>query len=445
MAEGGSSALATGVPAGIAFRSRDFRLYQAARLMVIVGAEAQSVAVAWQVYAITHSALDLGFTGLALFLPGLVFMLAAGHVADRYDRRKIILACYGLQAVCTAVLLWLSLSSWALEGGRIWPIYAVLVGIGLGRAFSGPAASAMLPSLVPKDHFVNAVTWGATIYQIANMSGPAVGGLLFTLPLVGVLLKWRGAGIVYAFTLAMLLGFLVLVGMIRTSMAAAEKKVFSMRTVLAGLDYVWKTKLLLGSISLDLFAVMLGGAVALLPIFATDILHAGPRGLGVLRAMPSVGALAVSLTMLVKPIKRRAGAVMLMCVGIFGAATVVFGLSKSLWVSLVALVLVGASDMVSVVIRSSILQLATPPEMRGRVSAVNWLFIGASNEFGEFESGLTAQWWGAVRAVVIGGLASMVVTASAAGLFPQLRKADSLTAESLMSAERELSVGEPAD
>jgi MFS family permease len=413
--------------------------------MVILGAEAQSVAVAWQVYAITHSALDLGFTGLALFLPGLFFMLAAGHVADRYDRRKIIMACYGLQAVCTAVLLWLSLSAWALEGGRIWPIYAVLVGIGLGRAFSGPAASAMLPSLVPKDHFVNAVTWGATIYQIANMSGPAVGGLLFTLPLAGVLLKWKGAAIVYAFTLAMLMGFLILVGMIRASMAPVDKKAFSMRTVLAGLEYVWKTKLLLGSISLDLFAVMLGGATALLPIFATDILHAGPRGLGLLRAMPSVGALAVSLTMLVRPIKRRAGAVMLMCVGIFGAATVVFGLSKSIWVSSVALVFVGASDMVSVVIRSSILQLATPPEMRGRVSAVNWLFIGASNEFGEFESGLTAHWWGAVRAVVIGGLASMAVTASAAGLFPQLRKADALTAEALMGAKQELSVAEPAD
>ena len=445
MAEGGSSALAAAVPAGVAFRSRDFRLYQSARLMVIVGAEAQSVIVGWQVYAITHSALDLGFTGLALFLPGLFFMLAAGHVADRYDRRKIILACYGLQAICTAVLLWLSLSEWALEGGRIWPIYAVLVGIGLGRAFSGPAASAMLPSLVPKDHFVNAVTWGATIYQIANMSGPAVGGLLFTLPLAGALLKWKGAAIVYAFTLAMLMGFLVLVGMIRVSFAPVEKKAFSMRTVLAGLEYVWNTKLLLGSISLDLFAVMLGGAVALLPIFAMDILHAGPRGLGLLRAMPSVGALTVSLTMLVRPIKRRAGAVMLMCVGIFGAATVVFGLSKSLWVSLVALVLVGASDMVSVVVRSSILQLATPQEMRGRVSAVNWLFIGASNEFGEFESGLTAQWWGPVRAVVIGGLASMVVTASAAGLFPQLRRADALTPESLRGAERELSVAEPAD
>ncbi|MCU1318844.1 MAG: major facilitator superfamily transporter [Edaphobacter sp.] len=442
MAEGGCTESARAA-AGIAFESRNFRLYQSARLMVILGAEAQSVAVAWQVYQITHSALDLGLTGLALFMPGLFLMLAAGHAADRYDRRKIILACYGLQAVCTGVLLWLSMSTTALRVGRIWPVYAVLVGIGMGRAFSGPAASAMLPSLVPKDHFVNAVTWGATIYQIANMSGPAVGGLLFTLPLVGTMARWNGAAIVYAFTLVMLMGFLVLVGMIRLPQVPVAKKGFSARTILAGLEYVWRTKLLLGSISLDLFAVMLGGAVALLPIFATEILHAGPRGLGLLRAMPSVGALVVSLTMLVRPIKRRAGKVMLTCVGIFGAATVVFGLSKSMWVSLVALLVVGASDMVSVVVRSSILQLATPPEMRGRVSAVNWLFIGASNEFGEFESGLTASWWGAVRSVVVGGIGSLVVTAMAAGLFPELRGADALTAESLRESGRELSVVEP--
>lgn len=428
-----------------AFRSRDFRLYQTARLMVILGAESQSVAVAWQVYALTHSALDLGYTGLALFLPGLFVMLAAGHAADRFDRRKIILLCYGLQACCTAALLWLSLSATALKNGRIWPIYAVLVGMGLGRAFSGPASSALLPSLVPKEHFVNAVTWGATVYQIANMSGPAIGGILFTLPLARALAMWNGAPIVYCFTLLMLFGFIVLVSSIRTKMEHTEKKAFSLRTMLGGLEYVWNTKLLLGSISLDLFAVLLGGATALLPIFATDVLHAGPRGLGLLRAMPSVGALVVSLSMVVRPIKRRAGLTMLICVGIFGAATVVFGLSKSIWISSIALVIIGASDMVSVVVRSSILQLATPPEMRGRVSAVNWLFIGASNEFGEFESGLTAHWWGAVRAVVIGGVASMAVTASAAGLFPRLRHADRLTAESLMEANRELSVAEPVD
>jgi MFS family permease len=443
MAEGGSTAVLAGGSFKAAFSSRDFRLYQAARLMVIVGAEAQSVAVAWQVYAMTHSALALGYTGLALFAPGLFFMLAAGHVADRYNRRMVILCCYGLQAVCTAALLGLSMSREFMASGRVWPIYAVLVGIGLGRAFSGPAASAMLPSLVPKEHFVNAVTWGATIYQIANMSGPAVGGLLFTLPLTGALARWNGASIVYAFTLLMLLGFIVLVSMIRAHVQPTDKKAFHLRTMLAGLEYVWRAKLLLGSISLDLFAVLLGGAVALLPIFATDILHAGPRGLGLLRAMPSVGALAVSLTMLVKPIKRKAGLTMLVCVGLFGAATVVFGLSRNIVLSMLALVVVGASDMVSVVIRSSILQLATPPEMRGRVSAVNWLFIGASNEFGEFESGVTAQWWGAVRAVVIGGLASMAVTGTAAMLFPKLRSADALTAESLREAELKLSGAEP--
>ena len=429
---------------GHAFQSRDFRLYQSARLLVILGAEAQSVAVAWQVYEITHSALSLGYTGLALFLPGLFCVLPAGHAADRYDRRGIILMCYTLQLVCTAALLWFALRGTGGNGHRVWPIYAVLVGIGFGRAFSGPAASAMLPSLVPKEHFVNAVTWGASIYQIANIAGPAVGGLLFTLQLTGHLKEWTGAGVVYAFTMVMLAGFIVLVGLIRTRVTLAEKKAFDLRTMLAGLEYVWRSKLLLGSISLDLFAVLLGGAVALLPIFATDILHAGPRGLGLLRAMPSLGALAVSVTMLFRPIKRRAGKTMLTCVAIFGAATVLFGLSRSIWVSLIALALVGASDMVSVVIRSSLMQLATPPGMRGRVSAVNWLFIGASNEFGEFESGLTAHWWGAVRAVVIGGLGSLAVTAAAAVLFPRLRRADSLTAESLMEADLEQSVAEPA-
>ncbi len=430
---------------GNAFQSRDFRLYQTARLLVILGAEAQSVAVAWQVYQLTHSALSLGYTGLALFLPGLFCVLPAGHAADRYDRRGIILLCYTLQLVCTAALLYFALHGTGGNGGRIWPIYAVLIGIGMGRAFSGPASSAMLPSLVPKEHFVNAITWGASIYQIANIAGPAVGGLLFTLPLTGALRKWDGAAVVYGFTLLMLSGFLVLIGLIRTRVTLAEKKAFDLRTMLAGLEYVWRAKLLLGSISLDLFAVLLGGAVALLPIFATDILHAGPRGLGLLRAMPSLGALAVSVTMLFRPIKRRAGKIMLISVAIFGAATVVFGLSRSVWISLVALVLIGASDMVSVVIRSSILQLATPNEMRGRVSAVNWLFIGASNEFGEFESGLTAHWWGAVRAVVAGGIGSLLVTGTAAAVFPRLRHADSLTAESLMEADWQQSIAEPVD
>jgi MFS family permease len=426
---------------GSAFLSRDFRLYQLARLLVILGAEAQSVAVAWQVYAITHSAFKLGLTGLTLFAPGIVFILAAGHVADRYDRRTIILLCYGLQAICTVALL-----EFAVHGiSRVWPIYAVLFGIGMGRAFSGPAASALLPSLVPAEHFVNAVTWGSIVFQIANIAGPTVGGFLFILKLTGALGPWAGAGIVYAFTLVMLVAFLVLVGAMRTKPVRAVKNAFTLETMLAGFKYVWATKLLLGSISLDLFAVLLGGATALLPIYATDILHAGPRGLGLLRAMPSLGALAVSLTMTVRPIRRNAGKKMLTCVAIFGAATVVFGLSRTMWISLVALVIVGASDMVSVVIRGSILQLGTPPEMRGRVSAVNWLFIGASNEFGEFESGTTAKWWGAVTSVVIGGIGSLVVTTLATMFFPKLRRADALTAESLLGASVQQSAAEPVD
>jgi MFS family permease len=424
-----------------AFRSTDFLLYQVARLLVILGAEAQSVAVAWHVYQITHSALDLGYTGLALFLPGIVFVLPAGHVADRYNRKRVILSCYTLQTLCSAMLLYLGLH----RSDHIWPIYLVLFGIGTGRAFSGPAASALLPSLVDKENFVNAITWGATIFQVANIVGPACGGLLFAIRFHGSLERWTGAPVVYAFTLSMLCCFLVLVSLIHPRVEVQIKKAFGLRTMLAGLEYVWNTKLLLGSISLDLFAVLLGGAVALLPIFSEEILHAGPRGLGLLRAMPSIGALTVSILLTLRPIQRGAGKIMLVCVAIFGAATVVFGLSKSLWVSIVALILIGASDMVSVVIRSSILQLATPPQMRGRVSAVNWLFVGASNEFGEFESGVTAQWWGAVRAVVIGGLASLAVTGASSILFPKLRHADKLTAESLMESNWEQAIAEPVD
>src|SRR3984957_7494590 len=389
MAQGGSGTARVGSPtgAGIAFLSRDFRLYQTARLLVILGAEAQSIAVAWQVYQITHSALDLGLTGLALFAPGFFFMLAAGHVADRYDRRWIILVCYGLQSLCTLALLHFALH----PTGHVRPIYAVLLGVGMGRAFSGPASSALLPSLVPRHHFVNAVTWGSIVFQIANIAGPAVGGLLFTLNLTGALTQWNGAPVVFVFTLLTLVAFCALVGAMRTRPVRVVKNAFNLDTMLAGFRYVWQAKLLLGSLSLDLFAVLLGGAVALMPIYATDILHAGPGALGLLRAMPSLGALTVSLLMTVRPISRRAGKLMLFCVGIYGTATIVFGLSRTMWLSLLALVIVGASDMVSVVIRASILQLATPPEMRGRVSAVNWLFVGASNEFGGFESGVTAQ------------------------------------------------------
>jgi MFS family permease len=317
----------------------------------------------------------------------------------------------------------------------------VLFLIGTGRCFSGPASAALLPSLVPEGHFVNAVTWGATLFQVANAAGPALGGLLFTWALLNHP-HWAGAPIVYLFTLFCLLWFIALISLVRPRPVKTQKS-FTLNSMLAGMHYVWQAKLLLGSISLDLFAVLLGGAVALLPIFASDVLHAGPRGLGLLRAMPSIGALVVSAILTVRPIRRNAGRLMLSCVGIFGVGTIVFGLSKSIWVSLIALFAIGASDMVSVVVRTSIVQLATPPEMRGRVSAINWLFVGASNEFGEFESGVTAHWWGAVRAVVVGGVCSLMVTGLWSVFFPHLRSVDCLDADSLLAAERELSTAEP--
>ena len=411
------------------FASRDFRRYQLARVAVILGAEAQSVAVAWQVYSITHRALDLGYTGLALFLPGLLFLLPAGHVADRFDRRHIILICYSLQILCTIGLL--SLTHVGMHG--VLPIYAVLFLVGTGRAFSGPASSALIPHLVPEQHFVNAVTWGGAIFQLANTMGPALGGLLFTLPPVlhpfGFHLE--GAGIVYLFTLLTLVWFLVLIGSLHVRPGRMEHRAASLKVVLAGFQYVRHMPMLLGSFSLDLFVVLLGGAVALMPIFANDILHTGPRGLGVLRAAPAVGAFCMSLVMARFPFERRAGKRLFFAVAVYGAAIVVFGLSRSIVLSLAALAVSGAADMISVIIRGSLLQLATPPEMRGRVSAVNSLFIGASNELGEFESGLTAQWLGAVRATVMGGIGALLVSGIWSGLFPSLRNADELTSASL--------------
>jgi MFS family permease len=393
------------------------------------------VAVAWQVYEITHRAIDLGYTGLVLFLPGLLFLLPAGHVADRYDRRQVILVCYVLQILCTLTLL-----IFALRGlHRVAPIFAVLFLIGSGRAFSGPASSALLPHLVSSEHFVNAITWGATVFQIANIAGPAVGGLLYTLPLQRGFYGGRlyGAPIVFLFTLVTGISFVLLIGSLHVRPGRMEHKAISVDVILAGFHYVWKSRLLLGSISLDLFVVLLGGATALLPIFAHDILRTGPQGLGALRSAPALGALAVSIWLTFRPVLWRPGVLMFTGVAIYGLATITFGLSRSLPLSLAALMVVGASDMVSVVIRSSMLQLATPASMRGRVSAVNSLFVGASNELGEFESGVTAQWWGAVRAVVAGGVGALAITGIWSALFPGLRDIAQLTEDSLLQVAEE--------
>ena len=312
-------------------------------------------------------------------------------------------------------------------------VMVVLFFIGTARTFAGPATTALIPELVPEEHFVNAVTWGATIFQFATIIGPALGGILYSLPITQFVPDSRleGPGIVYVFCVATLGWSMVLIGSMHTRTGRMEHRALSLDVVLAGFQYMARTPMLLGAASLDLFAVLLGGAVALTPMFANDVLHTGPRGLGLLRAAPAAGAVVMSLLLARYPFQRHAGTRLFICVGMFGAATAVFGASKSLWLSLTALFVAGAMDAISVIIRGSLLQLGTPPEMRGRVSAVNSLFIGASNELGEFESGVTAQWWGAVRATIYGGLGAMVIAGIWAVAFPGLRKADELTVEAL--------------
>jgi MFS family permease len=424
------------------FAFRDFRLYQMARMAAVLGGEAQAVAVAWHIYSMTHRALDLGYTGLALFLPSLLFLLAAGHAADRFDRRRILLASFSLQLLCTSALVALAFR----DGHSVLPIYAVLFLSGTARAFSGPAGSALIPHLVPEEHFVNAVTWGGAAFQFANVTGPAVGGLLFTLPLARLFPHLfagsglEGAGIVYLFNLAALAFYLSLISSLHVRPGRMEHRDTTLKVVLAGFQFVRGRPMLLGSFSLDLFVMLLGGAVALMPIFAREILHSGPVGLGLLRAAPAVGSVLMSLYMARFPLGRHVGRKLFLAVSIFGAATILFGLSRSLWLSLLALGISGAADSISVVIRGSLLQLATPAEMRGRVSAVNSLFIGASNELGSFESGLTAQWWGAVPATILGGVGALAVAALWSFAFPGLRHIDELNADSL----RKLSESERA-
>jgi MFS family permease len=403
-----------------AFRFSGFRLYQMARFCIVFGTEMQSVAVGWQVYEITRRPLDLGLTGLVQFLPGMLLFLVAGHVTDRFDRRKILTLCYVGFALSSALLLVLALNQEALHRtGSVRPIFAILFLVGVIRTFSMPSSRALLPQLVPEDEFQNAVAWNSSIFQFATILGPAMGGILYAL--------FRGPAAVYAIAVIAAVIAVLTALRIRSESKPRARERFSLKTVFAGFHYIWGHKLVFGSISLDLFAVLLGGAVALLPVYAKEILATGPWGLGLLRSAPGIGAAVMALLLAYKPIRKRAGATMLWCVGGFGVFTMVFGLSRSLPLSLLSLFLVGAADMVSVVVRGVLIQIETPDEMRGRVNAVDMIFIGASNELGEFESGLAAQYLGAVPAVVLGGAGTILVTILWAWLFPQLRRADSLT------------------
>jgi MFS family permease len=396
----------------VAFRYPDFVFFQTARFIIVLALEMQSVAVGWQVYEITRRPLDLGLVGLAQFLPGILFMLASGHAADRFDRRRLLIICYAGFALCSGLLLGFSLRA----AHSVYPIYGVVVLLGTVRSFNFPTTRALLPQLVPEEHFPNAVAWNSSVFQGATILGPSVGGLLYAF--------FRGPTAVYATAMATAFIAMVFTLRIKAQQPARHRQPVNLGTILAGFRYIWEQKLILGSISLDLFAVLLGGAVALLPVYAREILHTGPWGLGLLRSAPGVGAAAMAVLLAHRPLKRRVGATMLWCVAGFGVFTIVFGLSRNLYVSLVALLLCGASDMVSVVIRALLVQLGTPDEMRGRVNAVDMLFIGASNQLGEFESGLTAAWFGTVPAVVLGGMGTLAVIAIWAWKFPELRQAE---------------------
>ncbi len=373
-----------------------------------------SVAVGWQVYEATHRAINLGYVGLAQFVPAFGFSLAAGHAADRFDRARIVVACNVVLAVCA-----LALAGIAARGVvGVAPIYVVLFFVGVARAFEGPAAQALVPGLVPPEHFPNAVTWGSTVWQVSTVVGPSLGGILYGAA--------HGAAWVYAVAGALLAMAAVVLLPVSGSPPPGDAQGVSLKTVFAGFSYVRRHPVILGSISLDLFAVLLGGATALLPIYASDVLHVGPWGLGVLRSAPAVGAAGMAMGLAYRPLVRRAGPIMLTCVALFGAATIVFGLSHDFGLSFASLLVLGASDMVSVVVRSTVVQLKTPHDMRGRVSAVNMMFVVASSELGELESGLTAAWLGAVPAVVVGGLGTLLVVALYTVLFPDLRAVDRL-------------------
>jgi MFS family permease len=403
------------VPTGLAsrlpaLRHADARRYLGARLLVSVGVQMQTVAVGWQIYLITGNPFDLGLIGLSQFLPFVVLVLPAGHIADRYDRRKIVTACYLLGAVAALLLLLLSLA----QPRAVLPVFAVMALFGVVRAVIMPTSQALLPNLVPPSDFGNAVAVNTVAFQLATIAGPAIGGVLILL----------GTGVVYAIVAALLLTAALLTNRLERGRGAGQREPISLGTLLSGISFVRRNRPVLGAISLDLFAVLFGGATALLPAFATDILNVGPTGLGFLRAAPAVGAALAAAIVAWRPVTRHVGAWMFGSVAVFGAGILGFGLSTSFALSLLSLAVLGAADMVSVFIRHLLVQLQTPDAIRGRVSAVNAVFIGASNELGEFESGITAAWWTIVPAVVVGGVATMAVTLAWSWLFPELRRLD---------------------
>jgi MFS family permease len=395
-----------------AFRHRDYTYYWFMRFLSTIAMQMQAVAVSWQVYSISHDPFDLGLIGLSLFLPAIGLVLVTGQAADRYNRKNIIQLCLTadfLFAIGLAAFAW-----WGTD--KTWPIFGLLIAIGIDRAFITPAGQAMMPNLVPSEDLANAVAWQSSAWQVATIAGPAVGGFVLTF----------GTDVTYIVSAAMTASCAVLMALIAKREFVSNREPVTWQSVMGGLNYIRFKPIVLGAISLDLFAVVLGGCAGLYPIYATDILGIGAQGLGLLRATPAVGAVVCSLWLVYHPLRTRAGITMFIAVAIFGAGTIVFGYSKWFPLSLLALFTMGAADMVSVYVRQTLVQLATPDEMRGRVGAVNSVFIVTSNEFGDFRAGMMASGIGVVPTVVIGGFAVLGITALWSRLFPDLRKVERL-------------------
>jgi MFS family permease len=392
-------------------RQANFTRYAAGRLATNVGWQMLTVAVGWQLYALTHDPLSLGLAGLVEFVPFVSLILVGGHIADHLNRRTILIVSALLECVCALCLLW-----FAYRGiDRTWPIYLAIAVYGSTHAFWAPAMQAFLVNIVPRDDFAPAAAMDSLLRQISVIGAPALGGFVF---LYGAHVVYASCAVLFALTALLTLKIDVrLPDTLRSELPLRERG----HELLEGLRYVWRSQVVLACLSLDLFAVLLGGAVALLPIYASDILRIGPVGLGVLRSAPAAGAAVVGIVLALRPLRQNAGEWMFGGVAIFGLATIVFGLSTSFWLSLIALMVAGAGDMLSVYIRTVLVQLNTPEAIRGRVSAVNSMFIGASNELGAFESGLMASWLGTVRSVVVGGLATLLVVLAWRRWFPGMR------------------------
>lgn len=403
-------------------RQRDYRLYVGARFFSSIASQMLIVAVGWQVYQKTGRLFDLGMIGLSQFLPFLCLALFAGHAADRHDRRVILILCACAQLTCAVLLLLFA----AAKLVQAWPIFAVLALLGVARAFQMPTGQSLLPNLIPHSMLGSAIALSSSTFQVATIAGPSAGGALYALA-EEARMSGGGAGLVYAASCVLIVVAMTMLALMRVKRGDEWKVAVTWISMLEGLRFVWRRKTVLGAISLDLFAVLFGGATALLPAFTRDVLHAGPEVFGLLRTAPGVGAGMMALTLAFRPIRQHVGACMFAGVALFGAMTVILGLTTHFGVALTALAILGASDMVSVFIRQMLVQLETPDSIRGRVSAVNAIFIGASNELGEFESGITAAWLGLIPAIVAGGVATLAIAGLwAYGLFPQLRRLKSL-------------------